>query len=173
VKLPQNLRNEFKKPLGKLILDKDVSKEKILDEISNNHTDDILLITVGDATTERLLNYDIIPSIQIIDGLEKRYKRKNLPSSQQIQTNLQCDNPQGQISDQSLSTIKKAFNSKKPVRILVNGEEDLLVLPVCIEPTEKRIIAMYGQPNEGLVIVHVDTQIRNRIKSLLELMRRV
>ena len=56
-----------------------------------------------------------------------------------------------------------------PVRITVVGEEDLLVIPVCIYAPENAIV-MYGQPNEGLVIVKIDDKIRNKTQLLLDSM---
>ena len=58
---------------------------------------------------------------------------------------------------------------ESPIRILVTGEEDLLVLPVCIHAPENSVV-MYGQPNEGLVIVKINSEIRNKAQSLLDLM---
>ena len=55
------------------------------------------------------------------------------------------------------------------MQILVNGEEDLLVIPVCIHAPEGA--RMYGQPNEGLVVVQVDSEIKNKTKTLLDLMK--
>ena len=55
------------------------------------------------------------------------------------------------------------------VRIMVNGEEDLLVLPVCVYAPENSVV-MYGQPNQGLVIVKVTPEIRNKAQKLLDLM---
>jgi uncharacterized protein (UPF0218 family) len=58
---------------------------------------------------------------------------------------------------------------KSPVRIFVNGEEDLLVLPVCIHAPDNAVV-MYGQPHEGLVIVKIIPEIRNKVQTLLDLM---
>ena len=55
------------------------------------------------------------------------------------------------------------------VRIMVHGEEDLLVIPVCIYAPENAVV-FYGQPNEGLVIVKVTSDIRNKTQKLLDLM---
>ena len=65
--------------------------------------------------------------------------------------------------------IKKAFSMTAPVRITVMGEEDLLVLPVCIYAPDNSIV-LYGQPNEGLVLVEINTEIRNKVQTLLDLM---
>ena len=164
MKLPENLRDQLKIPLGKLILEEQTSKENILREIPQ----DSFIITVGDAITEKMMNFDIMPSLQIIDGQEKRIPREP-PSTKMIKTHLTCENPAAEITSSAIDTIKKAFQSQSPVRILVNGEEDLLVIPVCIYAPENAVV-MYGQPNEGLVIVQIDTEIRNKTKLLLNSM---
>lgn len=158
--LPDSLRDDLKVPLG--ILLKDTSKENISKHLAPNS----YLITVGDATTEKMLGFGLVPSLQIVDGYEKRGKR--IPP-QSGATKLHCDNPAAQITPQSIDTIKRAFSSKPPIQILVNGEEDLLVIPVCIHAPENAIV-LYGQPNEGLVIVPVTQEIRNKTQSLLDRM---
>jgi uncharacterized protein (UPF0218 family) len=127
VKLPDNLREQLKNPLGLLLLESDANKKNIQKHISENS----FIITVGDRTTEKMIGFGLIPSLQIIDGQEKRIKR-NIPENFDVSTLLTCDNPAAEITNQSIETIKKAFVSQTPVRITVNGEEDLLVIPVCI-----------------------------------------
>lgn len=160
MKLPENLREQLKTPLG--ILLKDTSKENILRHFAK----DAFVITVGDATTEKMLKFNLIPSLSIVDGLEKRQKRI-LPSNNA--TKLSCDNPAGEITTQSIDTIKTALITKPPVQIIVTGEEDLLVIPVCVYAPQNAIL-MYGQPNEGLVIVKITQEIRNKTQELLNLM---
>ena len=160
--LPQNLRESLKKPLGVLIKDSDTTKENILKNIPQ----DLFVITVGDATTEKLIKYGILPSLQIVDGLEKRSKRE-LPSSN-IKTTFSCNNPAAQITQESIDVIKKALQVP-PARITVIGEEDLLVLPVCVYAPENSVV-LYGQPNEGLVIVRINSEIRNKAQSIMKSM---
>ena len=162
--LSENLREQFKKPLGTLIQDADPEKDKIIKKIYSESS----VITVGDRTTETLLNLGLIPQIQVVDGLEKR-KPHEIPVIVTLNTELTCENPSAEITDESVSTIKKAFSSEPPVRIIVNGEEDLLVLPICIHAPDNSII-MYGQPNEGLVIIQITPDIRAKIQKLLDLM---
>jgi len=164
VRLPEKLRDKLKIPLGTLLLEKDTNKENVLKKISNVS----YIITVGDATTEKMLSFGIVPSLQIVDALEKRAKREP-PTSAQIITNISCDNPAGEITENSIDQIKKAFKSKPPVRIMINGEEDLLVIPVCIFAPENSVV-MYGQPNEGLVIVHIKEEIRHKAQTILNSM---
>jgi len=163
VKLPESLREQFKTPLGKLLPIGQDNKENIVKNISKNS----YLITVGDQTTEKMIDFGLIPSLQIIDGFEKRQKRE-LPKLGNA-TELKIDNPAAEITLESIEIIKKAFSMNAPVRITVMGEEDLLVLPVCIYAPDNSIV-LYGQPNEGLVLVEISTEIRNKVQTLLDLM---
>jgi len=164
LKLPENLRDQLKIPLGDLIKEENVNKENILSKIGSES----LVITVGDRTTENMINLGIIPEVQIVDGLEKRDKRL-VPTDDTVNTNLSCKNPPGEITEESTQVIQKAFSSKPPVRIIINGEEDLLVLPVCILAPENSVV-MYGQPNEGLVVVHITPEIRAKVQKILDVM---
>ena len=162
--LPESLREELKIPLGILLPDKDVNKASIEKFLSA----DSYIITVGDRTTEKMIDFGLVPSLQIIDNLEKRAKRES-PKLQENTTELFVDNPPAEITPQSIELIKNAFSSTPPLRISVNGEEDLLVIPVCIYAPENAIV-LYGQPNEGLVIVKVTPDIRNKTQKLLDSM---
>jgi len=164
LKLPENLRDQLKIPLGDLIKEENVNKENILTKIGSEP----IVITVGDRTTESMINLGIMPQIQIVDGLEKRNQRL-VPKDDTINTNLSCKNPPGEITKESMQVIQKAFSCKLPVRIIVNGEEDLLVLSVCIFAPENSVV-MYGQPNEGLVIVHITPEIRAKVQKILDVM---
>ena len=151
-------------PLGDLIKEEDVSKEKILSKIGSES----IVITVGDKTTENMIRFGIMPQIQVIDGLDKRNQR-NIPIDETIRTDLTCKNPPGEITEESIQTIQNAFSCEHPVRIIVKGEEDLLVIPVCIFAPESSVV-MYGQPNEGLVLVRVTPEIQAKIQKILDSM---
>ena len=161
--LPENLRETLRKPLGELLKDSEITKDTTRKKIGQN----AFLITVGDATTEKMIKFGIIPSLQIVDSLEKRQQR-GLPEGV-VKTSLSCSNPPSEITDDSINVIKQAFVMDKPVRIIVKGEEDLLVLPVVLFAPEKSVV-IYGQPNEGLVIVKVNEEIRNKAKSIMNAM---
>ena len=164
MQLPDDLRDQLKNPLGNLVSDNDPNKENIIKKISAES----VLITVGDRTTENILQLGLKPQIQIIDGLEKRSERA-IPADDTISTRLSCKNPPGEITEESIQIIKKAFSSEPPVRIIVDGEEDLLVIPVCILAPENSVV-MYGQPNEGLVIVQITPKMRAKVQKILDAM---
>ena len=154
----------MKTPLGLLLPIGQDNKDNVQKYIS----DDSYVITVGDRTTEKMIDYEIIPSLQIIDGFEKRQKREFPKLGNESE--LTIDNPAAEITLQSIEIIKKAFDMAPPIRIIVNGEEDLLVLPVCIH-APKNSVVLYGQPNKGLVLVEITTEIRNKAQTLLNLMK--
>ena len=164
MQLPDDLRDQLKNPLGNLIRDNDPNKENIIKKISAEST----IITVGDRTTENMLQLGLKPQVQIIDGLEKRNQRIVL-TDDTVNTNLSCKNPPGEITEESIQVIQKAFSCESPVRITVDGEEDLLVIPVCIHAPENSIV-MYGQPNEGLVIIRVTPEIKAKVQKILDSM---
>jgi len=163
VKLPCSLRNQLKIPLGLLLPENQTDKKNIQKYLSKNS----YIITVGDRTTKKMIEFGLIPSLQIIDGQEKREKKEPPKLANAIELTVQ--NPAAEITSQSIEMIKNALMMQPPVRLFVNGEEDLLVLPVCIYAPENAIV-LYGQPNEGLVIVKITPEIRNKVQSLLDLM---
>ena len=136
---------ELKKPLGKLY----PNFEDAIDEIKSCE----FLISVGDATFANLTKYDLYPNIGIIDNL---IQRKN-HTHEIIRANhiLKADNPAGYITDDLWETIEQALelsNNGECYVIEVKGEEDLAVLP-CILMSNSETIILYGQPNEGLVLL--------------------
>ena len=164
MQLPDDLRDQLKNPLGNLVSDNDPNKENIIRKIFAES----VIITVGDRTTENMLQLGLKPQIQIIDGLEKRSECA-VPADDTINTKLSCKNPPGEITEESIQVIQKAFSSEPPVRITVDGEEDLLVIPACIFAPENSVV-MYGQPNEGLVIVTITPEIRAKVQKILDVM---
>ena len=164
MKLPDSLRDQLKIPLGVLLPIGQDNKRNIQKYLS----DDSFIITVGDRTTEKMIDFDLTPSLQIIDGFEKRIKRDIVKLGDAFE--LQIDNPAAEITLQSIEIIKKAFTMNPPIRLTVNGEEDLLVLPVCIHAPENSVI-LYGQPNKGLVLVQITAEIRNKAQAVLDLMK--
>ena len=163
MKLPDSLRDQLKIPLGTLVPESQADKTNIKKHLSDNS----YIITVGDRTTEKMIGFDIIPSLQIIDSHEKRLKRK--PPQLDNATELYTSNPAAEITPQSIRVIRQALTMQPPVRINVDGEEDLLVIPVCIYAPEDALV-LYGQPNEGLVITKITPEIRNKTQKLLDSM---
>ena len=70
----------MKTPLGILLPESQVDKNNIEKYLSP----DSYVITVGDRTTEKMIDFGLIPSLQIIDGLEKREKRESLSDPREV-----------------------------------------------------------------------------------------
>lgn len=82
---------------------------------------------------------------------------------------IKVKNPPGTITDQAWSAIEKASNSCRRTKIHVDGEEDLLAL-VAILTVPLNSIVLYGQPLQGVVVVRVTTEIRERVERIVEAM---
>ncbi len=167
--LPENQREYFKKPLGPLY----ETEEKIKKIISSLSEDDSItkVITVGDVTTEVLLNNKLIPDLAVVDEHVQR-KRISLIDISNFEI-VEAENPAGTITAKAWSEIKKALKiSDIKIIIRIEGEEDLLVLPVIYEaPLNSKVL--YGQPNEGLVVVTVNEEIKQKIKNLMRKMVKI
>jgi hypothetical protein len=142
---------ELKKPLGELYPD----FEDAIDVIKSSK----FLISVGDATFSNLIKYEIYPNLAIIDNL---IQRKNYDHDVIHTENiLKANNPAGYITDDLWETIGRALrlcDNGECYVIDVAGEEDLAVLPCILMASEDTTI-LYGQPNEGLVVLNVSDTI--------------
>ncbi len=84
-------------------------------------------------------------------------------------TVFEVDNPSGTVSQQLISAVRRAVNGvalHKRARIVVHGEEDLAVIPAVIEAPEGAAV-VYGQPNEGMVIIAVTAEKKHHAQRLL------
>jgi len=164
--------NILKKPFGLLIKQEEISKDKIFCLIKESK----MIITVGDATTEKILSFGLMPNLAIIDGMERRIKRseseilnlKNTFSSKNhIYNQYQCKNTKGTISKEAYLIIKKILFEEEQAIIFIEGEEDLLALPVfALAPLDS--IVFYGQPLEGIVMVKINDDTKNKSINLIE-----
>ena len=143
--LNKDIIMDLKKPLGKLY----PNFEDAIDEIKYSE----FLISVGDATFANLTKYELYPNIGIIDNLIQRKDH----SHEIIRANhiLKANNPPGCLTDNLWETIGEALelsDNGECYVIEVAGEEDLAVLP-CILMANPDTTILYGQPNEGLVLL--------------------
>ncbi len=169
MKLPESQRDKLKAPLG--ILLSGANRERVIQEIPDGSR----VITVGDRTTERMLEFGMQPSLMITDGKERREIRRHpdihnvAAQGQRPITTIDVDNPPAEITQSSIGAVRRAFSIDGPVWIRVNGEEDLLVLPACVYAPDDSVV-LYGQPGKGLVVTRITDEVRNKTKKLLELM---
>jgi len=126
------------------------------------------VITVGDRITERIWELGRIPDVQVVDGRERRVERR-IPEVK-YNSLIRVRNPAGTITSEALDGIARAFRSREmPVRVFVDGEEDLLAIPAVAEgPLGADLY--YGQPLEGVVLVKLDEAAKDRNRAILRLM---
>ncbi|KZX10679.1 GTP-dependent dephospho-CoA kinase family protein [Methanobrevibacter filiformis] len=154
----EELRNILKIPLGELF--------PIFDDAVNIIKDADFLISVGDATTKNLLESKIFPNLAIIDNRIQREEHDfEFFHAENI---LTVNNAPGTITDALWETIKTAISyaNNEYQLIVVKGEEDLAVLP-CILLAPENSVILYGQPNEGLVLVN-STDLKDVAKSYMD-----
>lgn len=151
---PEEIKKELKKPLGKLIN----KNEELINEIKENINEKKLII-VGDYTSRILYEKGIFANLYIVDSKIERKPIEKFIINSYIK--IYAYNQAGTISSSAINAIKKAFKliSKegKKVIIYIDGEEDLLTL-LAIKFAPKNSIIIYGQPNEGSVIVEATNE---------------
>ncbi len=164
--LPEYLRSSLHKPLGKILSG---VPRKI----------DSKTITIGDITTKKFNEENINQFLSIIDFQVKRKKKFNSISDLGFEKEIKVakvKNHAGTITPQLFEAIKNAFSSRKRQVILVEGEEDLAVLPAIIaSPLGFKIYygqpsfakASKGEPDEGLIEVEVTEKIKEKIYDIL------
>ena len=176
--LPVRMRAELKRPMGRLVPDADVSRAEVL----RGTADGAAVITVGDATTERVRGLGIRAALEIVDGLEGRVRRLDGSRRQQADgggsgaapgagRTVGCENRPGGICLECARLVRDCLRPPivRPARMLVRGEEDMLVVPACLYAPDGAAV-MYGQPGEGIVVVAAGPAARDRAKSVLERM---
>jgi len=165
-RLPDNLRDLLKQPMGTLVL------EKELIEILENKK---IIVSVGDHVTYTILKNFIDPIFCVVDFKTRRGKFP--PEFIKVIKSfgdevIKVKNPKGTITDDLWSAIKDAFensNKKIKTRIEVDGEEDLASLAVIsIAPSDAIII--YGLPDKGVLVIKPTMENKEIVKEVLNKM---
>jgi uncharacterized protein (UPF0218 family) len=78
---------------------------------------------------------------------------------------IQVKNPAGTITDELISALEHAVRNP-PSTIIVDGEEDLAVIPLVLTAHDGAII-LYGQPRKGVVLRTIDSEARKTAQRLL------
>jgi GTP-dependent dephospho-CoA kinase len=156
--LPDELRHELKAPMGPIETDADVLLEDV----------DGPLIAVGDVVTYHLLEAGRVPDVALVD---ERTKRKTVDAEIRDtvadRVDAEARNPPAELTVDIVKTLLTALEREEPTTILVDGEEDLVVLPALVAAPDGASV-VYGQPNEGMVHVVVDEEVRAEVRALLK-----
>jgi hypothetical protein len=123
---------------------------------------------VGDVVTAELLAAGLKPDIVIVD-----FKVMRAPVSDEVKKvidayrvrTVKVKNPAGMIS---LELRRALEGASPPLKLIVEGEENLATLPAVLSAPIGSVIA-YGQPREGVVLVEVTEQKRREFQGLFKL----
>ncbi len=165
--LPAKLRPILREPFG--VLYTGTGKDTI-QKLASDLGTPTKLISVGDVTTFYLLESDIMPDVCVVDDRTKREPASNhvvLGTNHEAFTTISVDNPPGVITEDLIDAIDDAFRSDQHVRLFVRGEEDLAALPAILMAPIGSVV-LYGQPNEGVVLVKITESKKDEIRSLLD-----
>lgn len=161
LRVPSELRGVFKKPFGELFTGEGLTpannvKSKLKGE---------KLVIVGDVTLRNMLAVGVKPDLAIVD---QKAMRKPLQPEELEGEVVKAVNPPGMISKDLWDKIHDAV-IKSGTTILVDGEEDLAVLP-CIIEADWDTIVLYGQPGEGIVYVDVNEKTKLEAGMILKVL---
>lgn len=159
--LPEGLRPNLKPPLGQLFPSIAAAVEH-LKKLSPAR-----LIAVGDMVTADLLSAGVSPDVAVVDFIVMR-----APATKKIKKAIdsfdakvvRVKNPAATITPELCRILEEA---KPPLKIIVEGEEDLATLPAVLSAPLGSVVA-YGQPNEGVVLVEVTEAKRREFAELLD-----
>lgn len=165
LRLPCKLRPQLKKPLGKLIKGDPKKTIKKLEKILSSKKP-VKYASVGDFVTKNLLENGFQPDIAIVDN---RIMRKRIAPIIFQRTQRHVINKAGTINKVAYQALKKAIMLKKKLAIIVEGEEDLLVIPLMVMMPLNSVI-IYGQPNEGMVMIHLTEEKRRWAENFMSKM---
>jgi uncharacterized protein (UPF0218 family) len=128
------------------------------------------IVSVGDTVSRNLREHQINPQLSITDNrcMRKRIK----PRIFTAENFVHVKNPQGTITEEATTAIREALKSDKHVHVIVDGEEDLLTLIAVLYAPERSLV-VYGQPNEGIVIVKVTPEKKADAAEILKSMETV
>jgi uncharacterized protein (UPF0218 family) len=127
------------------------------------------IIAVGDRVSGNLINSGFSPNVVIVDN--KVMRKPVEPLEFDAEKTFSIRNPAGTITDEAYETVEKAVGSAGRVRVLVDGEEDLLTL-VAVLSAPVGSIVVYGQPREGIVVIPVTKESKRKMMDIVDRMGR-
>jgi len=167
--LPDELRSLLKDPLGRLYRGNGLEcvtamKKELLSARK--------IAAIGDMTAYYLLKASILPDLLVVDN-----KTKRLPVSDHVLEKLEHEsyktekvqNPAATLSKDLIDMIRASLDGNERVKIVVEGEEDLATLPAILYAPLGSVV-VYGQPNEGSVLVDVTAERKLHVEEFMKRM---
>ena len=163
--LPLDKRKDLKVPLG-ILLRADASLNvqalgRLLDVDKPP-----MWATVGDYVTRYIIGAGLHPDIAVVDH---RVMREEVEPLDLKRYKVKVSNPAGTLSSESQRVLSEAISLKRRLGVVVEGEEDLLVLPLMAWMPIGSVV-VYGQPREGMVVVTLTEERRRWAKEFMDTM---
>lgn len=166
LRLPEKLRCELSKPYGTLLTGDLDSNVKLVLGLANKKRPPKIVV-VGDYVLTGFINRGYVPNLAIYD---KKSKRAPFPIT--LEPTEVVKNPPGHISDEAILTIKRLLSSPGPSILYVEGEEDLLSLPVILHSPDGSFV-IYGIPGKGMALVMVNKEIKKKASEFMDKFEKV
>lgn len=155
VEIPPEVREQLKNPLGRFV---DAAALRSLK---------CRIIAIGDVCTLGLLETGIMPHLAVFDFRSMRHALDPamVRALRSVFKNpVKYQNPPGTLSEDIIRDAPDLI--RKGGAVLIDGEEDLTALAFILAASEADAV-VYGQPDEGLVLVKPDEKIKRRIREWL------
>jgi len=165
LKLTNELRARLKSPLGELLKGTpDENMRRVLEAIEREKPKRI--ICVGDVVSRNAIKAGVPVDVRVIDN---RIMRKNTePMKIEAKRILYAKNPPGMLDLTAWQALSEAIERGDSLMV-VEGEEDLLTMAAIAEAPVVSIV-IYGQPEEGIVVVRVDEKKKREIRAIIDAM---
>lgn len=128
----------------------------------------VKIIVVGDRVSENMVKSGLRLDLAVVDSKVMRKPIKPLIFS--VNRTLHVSNPAGTLSDEACETMEEALSLEGRVRVLVEGEEDLLTLAAVLAASEGSLV-VYGQPKQGIVVISVTGDSKKMVQKIVDRMK--
>lgn len=159
----------LKNPLGKLYRG---NGTECVDAMREELESAKKVIAIGDMTAFYLLRSSITPDLAVVDN---KTKRTQIPDhilhslDHNSYNSIEVKNPPATLTEELIERIKDSLAGEKRVKIVVEGEEDLATLPAILyAPLGSAVV--YGQPDEGSVLVRATAESKKYVNELMKKM---
>jgi GTP-dependent dephospho-CoA kinase len=177
-KITPSARKLLAKPMGTLYpgtISENIPK---IQDWVKNQPNKPHFVCVGDVVTQGFLNDKILSSYLKMCIVDEKTKRGDF----QLSTNIieyyitRILNPPGFLRSSAMLEIQSQLQSKQKTLVIVEGEEDLLVIPIIAFSPENTFV-IYGQPPitdleenipAGLVMIPVNSDTKSQVKKLFD-----
>jgi len=163
--LPFERRVDLKQPLG-VLLRAPVSENVLAIGRLLGVARPPMWASVGDYVTAHLVRAGLHPDIAVVDH---RVMREDVEPTELGGEHVEVVNPHGTISAGAQRVLSEAITFNKRLGVVVEGEEDLLVLPLMAWMPVGSVV-VYGQPREGMVVVTLTEERRRWAKEFMNTM---